>query len=104
MNENIDDIIQWEKPEASFTSPESIMGEQRYKNPPKHFILRGVCYEYCNISQESIGGCRDGEKWHMARRTDEGDSAMPIWVCESKPGEFIQAFIPREMKDEPFVQ
>ena len=97
------DSIQWDEREVTLTSPHSILGEVKYLNPPKFFQLRGVRYRYLNMTKTRVGGEKDGANWHLAQKTDNGEKSKCVWVCEAKPGEFVEVFIPVELKDAPFV-
>jgi hypothetical protein len=107
-----DDVIQWEDGQVTdmYIEPgsaqEELFGKSgliKFANPPEHFTLRGVRYKSLRQSVTYTKGSRDGEKWHCAQRADLTEAKRPIWVCESIPGEFIQAFIPLEMGNESFA-
>jgi hypothetical protein len=98
------DNIQWEEGEVTLTSPDSIFGEVEFLNPPKFFTLRGIRYRFLKHSITMRGGNKDGEVWLRAQKTDNGEKSEYVWVCEDKPGEFVQVFIPFEMRAEPFVE
>lgn len=113
MTPESDDTIQWEDGPVTDmliepgSAQESIFGQSgwvKYANPPEYFTLRGARYKFCQQTVTYRGGGKDGEKWHCAQRADAPkDKRRHLWVCESVPGEFIQAFVPVEMESEPFV-
>lgn len=101
MSEDLQDHaeIQWAERETVYTSPDCVLGQVPYANPPKTFTLRGVEYNSLRMSLRKKGGDTDGEEWHLATRVDEGDDGLAVWVSETYPGEFVRVFIPRDQAE-----
>lgn len=93
------DQIHWDEQEVTTTSPDSVLGEVKYLNPPRFFTLRGVRYEFLNMSITKLGSANDGEKWYLSCRVDR-DYGESVWVSESRDGEFVQMLIPIGLRGE----